>query len=78
MSESQKDTRRAFNAAKAILDERDPAREFAKILITLDHTIAAVLLMSQDRDVNDALAILHEGIVPQVEERLMLFALKQK
>lgn len=70
MSEVQRDTQRAIRAAHEIIDGRDPLADMGVIMVTLDHVVAAVLLATQDRDPRLAAAMLNEGLVPGVEERL--------
>ncbi|WP_204333705.1 hypothetical protein [Rhizobium leguminosarum] len=50
MSENVKDTQRAFAAAKAILDGRDPVEERSAVLVMTGHAITAVLLACMDSD----------------------------
>ncbi len=76
MNQPSRDSRLAIEAAKLILDGRDPVKDRAKVLITLDHTIATILLAAMDRDPKKAVQMLNEGTVPHVEERIMLFASK--
>ena len=77
MSQPSRDTQLAFDAAKLILDGRDPVKDRAQVLITLDHTIATLLLVAMDRDPRAAVQMFNEGTVPHVEERIMLFASKR-
>lgn len=74
MTEAQKDTQRALEAAKIIFDGRDPRSDGSKILVTLDHLIATVLLVTQGGDHKKAVGMLHEGTLPHVEERIALHA----
>ena len=76
MAKPSRDTQLAIEAAKLILDGRDPVKDRALILITLDHTIATLLLAAMDRDPKKAVQMFNEGTVPHVEERIMLFASK--
>ncbi len=76
MKQPSRDSQLAFEAAKLILDGRDPVKDRAQVLITLDHTIATILLAAMDRDPKKAVQMLNEGTVPHVEERIMLFASK--
>lgn len=78
MHDSQKDTQRALAAAKEIFDGRNPAEDMSKVLITLDHMVATVLIAAMGNDPKKALGMLHEGLVPHVEERIMLFEQHQK
>jgi hypothetical protein len=77
MKDAQKDTQRAIAAAKAILDGRDPVIDRSTVLITLDHTIALLLLACMRNDPRAAVQMFNEGTVPHVEERIMLFASKR-
>lgn len=78
MSENIKDTTRAMAAAKAIFDGRDPVSEFSKILVTTEHTIAAVLLAVMGGDARKAAGVLNERLVQGVEERIALYASKEQ
>lgn len=78
MSQTSRDSQLAIEAAKLILDGRDPVKDRAQVLITLDHTIATLLLVAMDRDPKKAVQMFTEGTVPHVEERIMLFASKSK
>lgn len=71
MTDASKDTKRALAAAKIILDGRDPVKDRSTVLITLDHLIATVLLVAMEGDHRKAAAMLNEGTVPHVEERIM-------
>ena len=77
MHDAQKDTHRAMAAAKAICDDRHPVEDRSTVLITLDHTIALILLTAMRGDAKKAVAMLHEGTIPHVEERIMLYANKK-
>ena len=76
MTENKKDTIRAVVAAKAILDGRDPIADRASILVTAEHAFAAVLIACMDRDPRKAAAMLNEGLIPGIEQRLSLYASK--
>ena len=73
MAEASRDTKRAIEAAKILIDSRDVATDFASILVTLDHLIA---LVSMNNNPRKAVGMLHEGTIPGVEERIALFASK--
>lgn len=77
MSEPFKDTLRAMNAAKAIFDGRDPAGEYSRILVTTEHTIAAILLACMGGDPRKAVGMLNEGLIPRIEERIAMYAAKE-
>ncbi|TNE43417.1 MAG: hypothetical protein EP341_11385 [Sphingomonadales bacterium] len=77
MTEASRDSQRAIEAAKLILDGRDPVKDRAQVLITLDHTIALLVLVAMENDPRKAVQMFNEGTVPHVEERIMLFANKQ-
>ncbi len=73
MTEPQKDTQRSLAAAKAIFDGRDPrGAQGNSILVTLEQTVALVLLASMGNDPQKAVAMLNEGLVQGVEERIAL------
>lgn len=74
MHDAKKDSARAIAAAKIIVDDRHPLTDRADILVTLDHVIAAILVVAMEGDTKNAIAMLHEGVVPHVEERIMLYA----
>jgi hypothetical protein len=78
MHDAKKDTQRALAAAKEICDGRHPVEDRSTILITLDHTIATVLIAAMGGDAKKAVAMLNEGTIPHVEERIMLFANQQR
>ena len=67
---SKRDTACAFEAAKNIVDGRDPTRDSSGVLVTLEHAVAAVLLITSDNDPSRAAAMLNEGLTPGIEERL--------
>lgn len=69
----QLDTQRAFAACKAIVDGRDPSSHSSEILVTAEHTFAVVLLAACGGNARMAAAMLNEGLVPGVEERLSLW-----
>jgi len=75
MSDNVKDTYRALTAANAIIDGRDPVADKSKILVTTEHAIAAILLTLMG-DPRKASAMLNEGLVQGVEERLSYYASK--
>lgn len=68
--ESKKDVDRARLAGNAIVDERPIGTEAASIMVTLEHTVAAVLLALYD-DPRKAAGMLNEALAPGVEKRLM-------
>lgn len=76
MNQPSRDSQLALEAAKLILDGRDLVKDRAQVLVTLDHTIATLLLVAMDRDPKKAVQMFTEGTVPHVEERIMLFASK--
>lgn len=77
MHDAQKDSHRSLAAAKAICDGRHPIEDRSTVLITLDHTIATVLIAAMGGDAKKAVAMLQEGTIPHVEERIMLYANKK-
>ena len=73
MTEPQKDTKRAIAAARLIIDGRYPSTSMGAILTTLEATVSLILLTVMDNDERLA-AMLNEGLVPAVEQRLALAA----
>ena len=78
MTEPQKDTQRALAAAKLIIDGRDPGADHGAILVTLEGLVSLVLLAVMGNDERKAAAMLNEGLVPGVEERIALAASRQR
>lgn len=76
MTEMSRDARLAIDAAKVLIDGRDPVADFAKVLTTLDHLVATVLLVTMRQNPHLAVKMLNEGTVPHVEERIALYASK--
>ncbi len=72
----KKDTQRALSACKAIVDGRDPARHSSDILVTAEHTFAVVLLAACGGNARLAAAMLNEGLVHGIEERLSIWQSK--
>jgi hypothetical protein len=77
MTEYALDIERARAAAKAIVDGRDLVHDQARILVTLDHVVTLLLIILM-RDPRKAAAMLNEGLVPGIEERLTLYAAKER
>jgi hypothetical protein len=72
MTEPQKDTQRYLAAAKLIIDGRDPNADSSSILVTLEGLVSLVLLATMGNDPDKAAAMLNDGLVPGVENRLAL------
>ncbi len=70
MTEPEKDTQRALAAAKLIIDGRDPIDDMGAIMVTLENHVALVLMAVMNKDHAKAAAMLNEGLVQGVEERL--------
>lgn len=68
-SKPELDTQRATSAARVILDGRDPQRDCSEILVTLEHTVATVLLVLFP-DPSMAARMLNEGLLQGIEARL--------
>lgn len=77
MTDPQKDTQRTVAAAKEIIAGRDPVLERGAIMVTLEGTVTAVLLMVMGGDQKKAAAMLNEGLLEGVEARLALHASRQ-
>ncbi len=78
MDESQIDTDRVFYASQEILGGRDPIADRHKIMVTLEGTVSAILLMVMGGDHEKAAAMLNEALVQGIEERLAHAAQKKK
>ncbi|EFO30148.1 putative transcriptional regulator, GntR family [Roseibium sp. TrichSKD4] len=75
MSKSSEDTTRSYAAGKAIIDGRDP-NEAPEIMMTLEQTVAAVLLLLYP-DHRMAAAMLNEGLLEGVERRISMHQAKR-
>ena len=73
MTENQKDTERSVTAARLIIDSRVNG---PSVMVTLEHTIAAVLLMFYP-DPRTAASMLNEALMPGVEQRLAYYGAKK-
>ena len=73
MTEAGKDTDRALQAARAIIDRRDVAKDFGAIMVTAEHAIATLLIALMGGNPRKAAAMLNEGLVEGVENRLSLY-----
>lgn len=78
MGEAQKDTQRAIAAAKLIVDGRDVEADYSAILVTLEGLVALVLLATMGQDHRKAAAMLNEGLMPGVEERIAVSASRER
>jgi hypothetical protein len=76
-SETRQDTRRAREAASAMIDGRDPKQNMSGIMVTTEHAIATVLLYLFP-DPGMAAKVLNEGLVQGIEERLVRHASNMK
>jgi hypothetical protein len=76
MSGNAKDTARANEAVKAIIDGRNPFIDAPSILVTAEHTFAVILLACMKGDARKAAGMLTEGLVPGIEQRLAYYASK--
>lgn len=72
-SEPNEDTKRAIAAVKAIIAGRHPRDQQSHILVTAEQAVATLLLICMDGP-RQAAAMLNEGLVPGVEERLSQYA----
>lgn len=78
MDEPRKDSLRAMRAAKIIVDNRDLGADLGKIMVTLEHAVATVLLAVMGNDPKKAAGMLNEGLVAGVEKRLGLYQSRQR
>ena len=72
------DTIRALAAAHEILDGRDPVRDRAAIMVTLEHLVSTILLIGMEGDTRKAALLMTEGLAPGVEARLAQRASKKR
>lgn len=68
-----RDTQRAIAACKEIIDGRDVKQDYGSILVTAEHAVAALLIAIMG-DPRKASAMLNEGLLAGVEDRLSLYA----
>lgn len=66
------DTQRAAKAATEIINGRDLQLQAPEIFVTLE-TMITLTLLSICRDPKHAAAMLNEGLVPRIEERLIAY-----
>ncbi|MEI4262821.1 hypothetical protein V8352_13720 [Roseovarius sp. D0-M9] len=59
-----------LRAAKEIVEDRDPRADLGEVMVTLEGTIACVLLVVMDADHEKAAGMLNLGLVEGVEARL--------
>jgi hypothetical protein len=64
----------ASEAAKVIIDGRNPLTESASVLVTAEHVFATVLLTCMNGDARRAARMLNEGLVQGIERRLARYA----
>lgn len=76
MSAPEEDTLRARIAAMAIIGDRLIEHDHSSIMVTLETTVALVLLALY-RNPRVAAGMLNDGLVAGVESRLSLFASRQ-
>ena len=74
ISNPENDTKLAKIAGKVIIDGRDPRDDFASILVTAEHVMAVILILTMGGNVRKAARMLNEGFLQGVEERLALYA----
>jgi hypothetical protein len=72
-----RDTERYLKAAQTIMDGRDPVADRGAVMVTLEGTVAAVLVAVMG-DHEKAAAMLNEGLVEGVESRLALGAKRRR
>lgn len=78
MSDSDGENKRVFTAMKAIADGRDPRKDGVAVMVTLEGVVAALMLMSNGGSPDRAVAMLHEGLVPGIEDRIALAAIRMR
>jgi len=68
------ETQRYHAAAQKVLDGLDPQQDLGEIMVAMEGAVATVLLAVMGRDAEKAVAMLNEGLVPGVEERIAKWA----
>lgn len=72
MKQNERDALLATQAAMIIFDQRDPT-DMGPILVTLEHAVAVVLIAMMKGDARKAARMLNEGLVPGIEQRLLMY-----
>lgn len=70
----QRDTMLAQLACKVIIDSRDPRDDFASILVTAEHVVAVIMIVTMGGNQRKAARMLNEGFLQGVEERIALYS----
>ena len=76
MDEASKDTPRALAVCEAIVDGRDLVKDFAAILVTTEHAVATILIVLMGNP-RRAAAMLNEGLLQGIEDRLSFYVNKE-
>ena len=76
MAEASKDTPRTLAVCMAIVDGRDLVKDFAAILVTTEHAVATILIVLMGNP-RRAAAMLNEGLLQGIEDRLPLYVNKE-
>ena len=71
------DSQLAIQAARILIDDRDPVADRGEVMVTLERLVTLVLLAVMEQKPRAAAAMLTEGLAPGVESRLALYASKQ-
>jgi hypothetical protein len=77
MTSLSKDSQLAIQAARILIDDRDPVADRGEVMVTLERLVTLVLLAVMEQKPRAAAAMLTEGLAPGVESRLALYASKQ-
>ncbi len=72
-----KDSQLAIQAARILIDDRDPVADRGEVMVTLESLVTLVLLAVMEQKPRAAVAMLTEGLAPGVEARIALYASKQ-
>lgn len=78
MNEAARDSVRAMAAVRALMDDRDPRTDMAQIMVTLETVVAVTLTAVCQGDHARGAALMNEGLVPGVEDRLMAAAARAR
>jgi hypothetical protein len=78
MLESERDITRAKAAILCVMDQRDIQRDMGSILVTLEHTVAALLVSIYPDEPHKAAQMLNYALLQGIEDRISLYASRKE
>jgi hypothetical protein len=78
MLEPERDTIRAKAAILCVLDQRDIHGDMGSILVTLEHTVAALLVSIYPDEPHKAAQMLNYALLQGIEDRISLYASRKE